>query len=796
MKHLSISSLTSVAAAFVLMTAFSARAVPGDEHWDVQFGWPGSGLNSDSIVAHNGKLYVSGAGSSLTNVPLEVWDGSQWSAQAQFIGPSSTIVYDLAFLGETLFAAGTFTNVNGVAAGGLAQWDGTTWSSVNGFNGTVTGLTVDGANLYVSGIFTNAVGGGVVATNIAYWDGSAWHALGNGLGVVSGTGFGVHATAIKNGLVYAVGLFTNSGPQSVTNVAVWDGSTWSAVGGGVNNVATSVAFYGSDLYVGGAFSKAGSTNVSLLARWDGANWYGVGLGLTGLEVLSLTTYGNSVYVAGIFTTASGTHATNVVQWDGTSLNPLGSGISSGSTVTRVYNNGTNVVVGGAFFLAGGVIANEIATWDGFGNWGIIGTPGRINGASSVVRAFAGTPTNLYVGGAFNQVGQTNARLVAQFDGANWSPMGSGVSGGSGSFAAVVNAMDTTSSNVYVGGLFNTAGSVSAADIAAWDGANWSALGSGPGGVVAAITVRTDGVYAAGAPQGASLYGSPFFLRWDGASWQSVLVYNPNDTFLALYINDSNIGMDAMAFQDTNIYVGGHFSITWHDPTLTFETNCMNIMRFDGTYARIVGTGLNSNVVAMTMLGTNLYVAGLFTNAGGLPANHIAMWDGNVWSAVGSGVVGNGTVNTLTTIGTNLYAGGTFTNMGGVRASRIAKWDGNVWSALGSGVSATVQGLYSSGSNLYAGGSLRAAGGYPSQFLGLWNDQASFRTPQLSNSAWLGNGQFRARVYSVAGTTNVVEATTDFSSWTPVATNSIGNFDVTDTGAGASAWKFYRARLVP
>jgi hypothetical protein len=358
-------------------------------------------------------------------------------------------------------------------------------------------------------------------------------------------------------------------------------------------------------------------------------------------------------------------------------------------------------------------------------------------------------------------------------------------------------MAVTSSNVYVGGSFTTAGGVGAANIAAWNGANWSALGSGPGGVVAAITVRTDGVYAAGAPQGVSLYGVPFFQRWDGASWQTVLAFNPDDTFFALYFNDSNIGMDAMAFQDTNIFVGGHFSITWHDPNdFNIGTNCMNILRFDGSYARIVGTGLNSNVVAMTILGTNLYVAGLFTNAGGVPANRIAVWDGNVWSGVGGGVVGNGTVNTLTTIGTNLYAGGTFTNMGGVRASRIAKWDGNVWSGLGSGVSATVQSLYSSGSNLFAGGSFRIAGGKPSLFLGAWNDQVNFNVPELSNSVWLGTGQFKARVYGTTGATNVVEASTDFGTWTPVVTNSIGIYDFTDPTAGDYSRRFYRARLVP
>ncbi|HEY2082121.1 MAG TPA: hypothetical protein VGI88_05005, partial [Verrucomicrobiae bacterium] len=250
--------MRTVAAALLLMTSVSSRAISGDEHWDNQFGWPGPGQVTDSIAVHNGRIYTSGAGSTTTNVALIVWDGWQWSPEAQFIGPSTVIVYDLAFIGDTLYAAGNFTNVNGITAGGLAKWDGVNWTTVNNFKGTITCLTVDGANLYASGIFTNPAAGGAIATNIAYWDGSSWNALGNGLGSVSGSS--VRATAVKNGQVYAAGTFTNSGPQLVTNVAVWNGSTWSAVGGGISGFGvSSLTFNGNDLYAGGAFSQAGST---------------------------------------------------------------------------------------------------------------------------------------------------------------------------------------------------------------------------------------------------------------------------------------------------------------------------------------------------------------------------------------------------------------------------------------------------------------------------------------------------------------------------------------------------------
>ena len=80
------------------------------------------------------------------------------------------------------------------------------------------------------------------------------------------------------------------------------------------------------------------------------------------------------------------------------------------------------------------------------------------------------------------------------------------------------------------------------------------------------------------------------------------------------------------------------------------------------------------------------------------------------------------------------------------------------------------------------------------FLGRWNDQLNFNAPQLSNSLWLAAGQFRADVYGVSGVTNVVEASSDFNSWTPIATNSVGVFKFIDPAANVYPKRFYRARI--
>ena len=783
----------SIIGAVLLISSTSLRAVSGDEHWDAQFGAAGfTGIGADiySVATHNGQIYCSGFFTgSTTNAPIEAWNGAQWNVIGQALGYPQAIVYDMAFVGNNLYIAGTFTNVNGVAASGLAKWDGANWSSV-GFSGSLFALAVSGNTLYVAGGFTNASADGSVATNIASYDGAAWHSLGGGLG--TSTSLTVASLAIQNGNIYAGGIFTKSGSVAVTNLAVWNGTTWSQVGGGVNGTVYSLAFNGNNLIAGGLFSQAGTTSANGIAQWNGSTWSPFGTGVSSPNyVFRLAIFNGTLYAAGPFNGIGGVAATNVAYWTGSTWSPLGAGVNS--SVLRILSTSTNLYVGGAFNLAAGKLVYAIASWDG-ANWGGIGSSGRMNGVNLSVNALASDGTNLYAGGSFIGAGQTNANYISRFDGTNWYPLGTGI----GPVGSIVRALAIGTNGVYVGGQFSTAGGGSAANMALWNGSSWSALGGGPGGVVASILVRTDGVYTVGAPFGSSTYGAPFFMRWDGTNWNNSLF--TTNSFFSTLISNPNIGMDALASSGTNIYVGGQFNFAQGDQNFISDaTGCPDIFQCNGNFAYIMGTGVNSNILALATIGTNLYAAGYFTNAGGIAANHIARWDGANWWTVGSGVVGNGNVVALTTIGTNLYAGGSFTNIGGVAAVGVARWDGNNWWPLGSGVyrfglPSSVSGLGSSRNDLYAGGVFTTAGNKPSYTVGHWNDQVNFNTPQLINPTWLPNGEFQTRLFGVPGVTNIVQATTNFTAWIPVLTNSTGIYDFMDSNSAAYPYRFYRGVL--
>ena len=125
--------------------------------------------------------------------------------------------------------------------------------------GGVAAIAVSGSDVYVGGAFTAA--GAVSASRIAKWDGSSWSALGGGVS------HNVLAIAVVGGDVYTGGFFDTADGTSASRIARWDGSSWSALGSGVNGVVRSVAISGSGLYVGGGFTTAGGKPSSYLGRY-------------------------------------------------------------------------------------------------------------------------------------------------------------------------------------------------------------------------------------------------------------------------------------------------------------------------------------------------------------------------------------------------------------------------------------------------------------------------------------------------------------------------------------------------
>ena len=226
------------------------------------------------------------------------WDGTEWSALYGPGGPGVTSmgwlpgsVYASACLerasGPALVVGGEFDAAGGAPAANLALWNGTAWAALagpsgEGVDGTIHALAATGGDapvLYVGGSFGTA--GGVAAAGVAAWDGTTWSALegpaGNGL-----DGYASVMALYDPGLgpeLFVGGAFTTAGGLPAAGLARWSGTAWSAVPGfsdlALDQVATLAVHddgSGPALYATASRNDGVMILDLVLLRWDGSTW--------------------------------------------------------------------------------------------------------------------------------------------------------------------------------------------------------------------------------------------------------------------------------------------------------------------------------------------------------------------------------------------------------------------------------------------------------------------------------------------------------------------------------------------
>lgn len=346
---------------------------------------------------------------ALFSLPAKSQNAVDWNSLGTGM---NNIVQALAVDGTNIYAAGRFTTAGGQSAICVAKWNGNSWSALgSGMNDWVMALAVSDTNLYAGGYFTTA--GGVSANRVARWNGSNWSALGTGIGPTMGI-YSVRALAVSGTNLYAGGSFTTAGFTTVNNIARWNGSTWSAMGG-MNHTVEALAVSGTNLYAGGWFTMAGFTAANSIARWNGSSWSALGSGMSGATVnpvYALAVSGTNLYAGGLFPTAGSQQGVvSIARWNGTAWASLGYGVGAGPnyypSVMSLTASGNDLYAGGDFTSAGGVAANRIARWDG-SKWSALGS-----GMSGNVLALAISGNELYAGGNFTSAGEKTAAYVAR-----------------------------------------------------------------------------------------------------------------------------------------------------------------------------------------------------------------------------------------------------------------------------------------------------------------------------------------------------------------------------------------------
>jgi hypothetical protein len=640
--------------------------------------WSALGTGTNGVVLSvttlpNGDLVAAGEFTTAGGTPanhVARWNGTTWSPMGS--GTSGGVLSVTTLPNGDVVAGGAFTSAGGVAVNHIARWDGANWNSLGGgvsslgFQADVWAVkALPNGHVIASGQFFFA--GSTAATNIARWDGATWSALGTGL-----NGVGQAITSLTNGDLVVGGSFTLAGSVPTRGIARWDGTTWSALGTGMGGILTSVldltTLTNGDLIAVGSFTLAGGVAANGLARWNGTAWSAVGTGNSSSK--AVVALPNGEFVAGTTVLTPGVVASAIARWDGAAWSALGTGFNNGIRDLVVLPNG-DTVAGGAFFSAGGVLANRIARWNGTA-WAPLGA-----GMDYQVEALAVLPNgDLVAGGLFRTAGGTPANCIARWDGATWSPLGTGM-GNSRPFSdpAVLALAVLPNGDVLAAGDFDSAGGVPANGIARWNGSSWSALGSGFANTISPSDVKVHtllplpngDVVAGGAFNVAGGIPATRIARWDGANW-SALGSGMNATVFALAVRTDGV-----------LVAGGNFTTAGG-----VSANCVarwDGTSWSALGAGLtVGAGPNGftpSVAALTILPNgDLVAAGFFRNAGGAAADWIARWDDASWSAVDAGINGpvqrDGVMALAQAPNGDLLAGGYFSTAGGLLSANFAR----------------------------------------------------------------------------------------------------------------------------
>jgi len=436
------------------------------------------GGNVYALAELDGELYAGGDFTSAGAQPanrIARWNGVEWSALGT--GIDAVSVRSLGVLDGDLIVGGRFFNAGGSPANCIARWDGAAWSTFGVGMGAAFGdaravdaITVDSGNLYLGGDFVTA--DGVNAFNAAKWNGSAW----SGLGTAGYGGYGgalaVHGTDLYVGGGGVV-PYTSKDGVTLRGVGVWNGSSWAPLSDDAyKNSIYTMESVGDDLYIAGALSEVGDTDVSQVARWNGSTWSDFG-STNFYPVRVLLFDGTDVYASGDHQTVGATQAA-IWKREGDTWTGIGRARPTGLIpfVHAMAMFDGELWVGGQFTNmftdVSDVPANRIAKWNGT-SWSAIGT-----GADGVIESFHVTDSNLYVGGAFSNIDGTPASRIAKWNGSTWSALGAGLTG------QRVYDMIGTDTELYVVGQFTHAGGMPAGNIAKWNGSAWSNVGSALG----------------------------------------------------------------------------------------------------------------------------------------------------------------------------------------------------------------------------------------------------------------------------------------------------------------------------
>jgi hypothetical protein len=202
--------------------------------------------------------------------------------------------------------------------------------------------------------------------------------------------------------LYVGGTFERANRKLANNVAVWDGTSWSTLGKGVDGGVKDICQVGTDIYVCGDFSYVNKgkndegTPAYNIAKFDGTKWSALAPRTVDQKIYALATDGKRLFIGGNFKKINDETETNAVAlWDGKKFQAIGGGFDR-YVWTMAWHKG-KLYAGGYFAENGDDACVNMAVWDGAKSWS------EVAGAPRSVKRLSTDGENLYVAGEFDAI---------------------------------------------------------------------------------------------------------------------------------------------------------------------------------------------------------------------------------------------------------------------------------------------------------------------------------------------------------------------------------------------------------
>lgn len=587
---------------------------------------------------------------------------------------TASLVNALTTSGDVTYIGGNFSTTSASNIVSVNSQSSTVQSLANGLDGPVYSIYANNNSLFVGGSFNSVQDNSATGlANIAVYDisTSAWTAVGAGVnGPVSAVvplTMNISSTTPEvvisfTGNFSTLNAFDSNAALSADGFGVWvpSQSNWLRnLDGAVEyldgKLTTSVLdVIGSDpLYAGSVASAqlAAVDAASLASTGNSQNPFAldeyareiqpsnVSAALPAQDLLNNDSASgvfagaflnsnalNLTVLAGHFsaTASNGSTVHNVAIVNGanSSVSGFASGVSQDSTFVTAAIQGTTLFVGGN--VSGsvngdsvrGLVAFDLQTND-------YGTqPPALDGANSTVSAIAVRPDSgdVYVGGSFNSAGSLGCPTVCLYStsGSQWNRPGSNLDGDINTLVWVTNKELVGGGNLTVNGSATTYLVTYTAGAQTWDSYPGADVLPGPVDIVNAASSDGKQIWVAGT----ATNGSAYLMKYDGSNWKSA-----GQPFGA--------GTDIQSLQIFSLTGDGHGSTDLMESKMSLVLTGRIVIPGFGTASAAVFNGTGLTPFALTTHSNNKAgtISKIFTektnffggeNSGGLPIYAIVL----------------------------------------------------------------------------------------------------------------------------------------------------------------------------